>query len=275
MSKFHLAGIIPVAGQPLDFKMPWPDSMMPLNEDYLAVEHSVVECAYAGCETIWIVCNDDIQPLIKSRLGDYVQDPVWSFRKYEKAISNFNKPIPIYYVPIHPNDRNKRDSLGWSVLYGAYMAWKTARSMSKWIAPDKFYVSFPLCVYTPYFLREIRKKISSPTNSIIECNGKTILDGEPLPFTFDFEMSSQLTRDLKKKAYDHSLLETRNFSLHDIFGGMDMEQAETYNIDECWKIDSWENFSRNIFEISQKIKRPSKYILKTMKFKGMGNNGNT
>ena len=67
MSKFHLAGIIPVAGQPLDFKMPWPDSMMPLNEDYLAVEHSVVECAYAGCETIWIVCNDDIQPLIKSR----------------------------------------------------------------------------------------------------------------------------------------------------------------------------------------------------------------
>jgi len=275
MSKFHLAGVIPVAAQALDFKMPWHDCMMPLNEDYLAVEHSVVECAYAGCETIWIVCNDDVQPLIKSRLGDYVQDPVWSFRKYEKAISNFNKPIPIYYVPIHPNDRNKRDSLGWSVLYGAYMAWKTARKMSKWIAPDKFYVSFPLCVYTPYFLREIRKKISSPTNSLVECNGKTILDGEPLPFTFDFDMSSQLTRDLKKKAYDHSLIETRNFSLYDIFGHMDMTGADTHTIDECWKIDSWENFSRDIFEISQKIKRPSKYILKTMKFKGMGDNGNT
>ena len=70
-SNFHLAGIIPVAGQPLDFKMPWHDCMMPLNKDYLAVEHSVVECAYAGCETIWIVCHDDMQPLIRSRLGDY------------------------------------------------------------------------------------------------------------------------------------------------------------------------------------------------------------
>ena len=275
MSKFHLAGIIPTAGQPLDFKMPWHDSMMPLNKDYLAVEHSVVECAYAGCETIWIVCNDDMQPLIKSRLGDYVQDPVWSFRKYEKAISNFNKPIPIYYVPIHPNDRAKRESLGWSALYGAYMAWKTARKMSKWLAPNKFYVSFPYCVYTPYFLREVRKKISSPTNSLMEHDGKTILDGEPLPFTFDIEMSYGLTRELKKKAYSHSLLEARNFSLYDIFSEMSVGDASTYTIDECWKIDSWENYSRDIFEISQKIKRPSKYILKTMEFKGMGNNGNT
>ena len=28
----------------------------------------------AGCRTIWIVCNDDMQPLIRYRLGDYVYD---------------------------------------------------------------------------------------------------------------------------------------------------------------------------------------------------------
>ena len=55
MNNFHLAGIIPVAGQPLEFNMPWHDSLMPIAPDYLALERSVVECAYAGCETIWIV----------------------------------------------------------------------------------------------------------------------------------------------------------------------------------------------------------------------------
>ena len=61
---FHLAGIIPIAGQDLDFNMPWHDCLMPIAQNYLAVERAVVECAYAGCETIWVVCHDDMQPLI-------------------------------------------------------------------------------------------------------------------------------------------------------------------------------------------------------------------
>ena len=87
---FHLSGIIPVSGNKEgDLKFPWHDSLMPLGNDYLAVERSVVECAYAGCETIWIVCNDDIQPLIRYRLGDYVKDPVWFNRsKYGKYPKN-------------------------------------------------------------------------------------------------------------------------------------------------------------------------------------------
>ena len=79
---FHLAGVIPVSGQKLEFDMPWHDCLMPLAPNYLAIERSVVECAYAGCETIWIICNDDMQPLIRHRLGDYVQDPVMAFRGY-------------------------------------------------------------------------------------------------------------------------------------------------------------------------------------------------
>ena len=57
---FHLAGVVPVAGPTLDFGFPWHDSMQPIAKNYLAVERAVVECAYAGCETIWVVCNDDI-----------------------------------------------------------------------------------------------------------------------------------------------------------------------------------------------------------------------
>ena len=77
---FHLAGIIPVSGQDLGFNMPWHDCLMPVAQNYLAVERAVVECAYAGCETIWVVCHDDMQPLIRHRLGDWVSDPVWEYR---------------------------------------------------------------------------------------------------------------------------------------------------------------------------------------------------
>ena len=48
-ASFHLAGVVPVASQPLDFKFPWHDALQPISQNYLAVEHAVVECAYAGC----------------------------------------------------------------------------------------------------------------------------------------------------------------------------------------------------------------------------------
>ena len=35
MSGFHLAGIVPVAGQPLDFNMPWHDCLMPIAQSGL------------------------------------------------------------------------------------------------------------------------------------------------------------------------------------------------------------------------------------------------
>jgi len=35
---FHLAGIVPVAGQPLEFNFPWHDCCMPIAPDFLAIE---------------------------------------------------------------------------------------------------------------------------------------------------------------------------------------------------------------------------------------------
>ena len=157
MSNFHLAGIVPVAGQDLEFNMPWHDCMMPIAPDYLAIEKSIVACAYAGCETIWVVCNQDTQPLVRHRLGDYILDPVWAFRKFEKRANDFQKLIPIFYVPIHPNDRDKRDCLSWSVLYGAHMSSKISKSMSKWLAPNMYFVDFPYGMYQIFALKRAKE----------------------------------------------------------------------------------------------------------------------
>ena len=140
----HLAGVVPVAGQPLDYNFPWHDCLQPIGPNYLAVERAVLECAYVGCDTIWLVCHDDMQPLIKKRLGDFVEDPVYINRKYDSGFpSERRKKIPIYYVPIHPNDRDRRDCLAWSVLYGANSAYYIGKNISKWATPDKYYAAFP------------------------------------------------------------------------------------------------------------------------------------
>ena len=73
---FHLAGVVPIAGQALDFDFPWHDSMMPVGEKYLAIERAIQECAMAGCETIWVVCHMDTQAIVRERVGDWVYDPV-------------------------------------------------------------------------------------------------------------------------------------------------------------------------------------------------------
>ena len=67
---FHLAGIVPVAGQGLDFNQIWPDCLTPIAPDFSLLEAAVAECAWAGCDTIWIICNDDIGPLVKKKIGD-------------------------------------------------------------------------------------------------------------------------------------------------------------------------------------------------------------
>ena len=63
----HVVGIVPLVTEPMDFNLDWHDSLMPIAPNYYAVERAVLECAYAGCKTIWIVANDDT--INKAQIG--------------------------------------------------------------------------------------------------------------------------------------------------------------------------------------------------------------
>jgi hypothetical protein len=280
---FHLAGIIPVSGPDLNFNMPWHDSLMPIGQDYLAIERAVVECAYAGCETIWVVCNDDIQPLIRYRLGDYVQDPVWVSRRYEYDRRGQQKPIPIYYVPVFQKDRNKRDCLSWSVLHGATVATKISSALSQWLKPSKYFVSFPYGVYYHSLWKEHRKKISSDKKYMLSYNGETVRDGKYLGFT----MSPEDLQNMKDLVYEKSTglykgteqaerlsleerFSYRNLALKDVFSDLKDEEYEKIEISTYWDIDSWENYCNYISDRGATAKRPSEYLLKYKEWNGIG-----
>ncbi len=261
MSGFHLAGIVPVAGQSLDFNMPWHDCLMPIGQDYLAIERAVLECAYAGCETIWVVCNDDMQPLIRHRLGEYVNDPVWTHRHFEFDKKAHQKPISIHYVPIHPRDRKKRDCLSWSVLHGAWTADKISRSLSTWLRPDRFYVAFPYGVYDHWLPREHRKDISSSKQFFFSHNGKTVIDGEYIGFTFDYEDYKKLASEVKVKSTgiyrDEERTERlsiderfsyRFFKLEEVYDTLTTENATVKELPHYYRIDNWEDYCTYIAE---------------------------
>jgi hypothetical protein len=279
---FHLAGIIPVAGQKLDYGMPWHDALMPIGREYLAVERCVVECAYAGCKTIWIICNDDTQPLIRYRLGEKVQDPVWAHRSYEKNIRDFQRPIQIYYVPISPKDAGKRDCLSWSVLHGANVAHRICSGMSKWVAPEKYYVSWPYGYYDPSILRAHRKDITAHDNLYIEDqNGKNVKDGEYLGFTFDNSTLRALNdqvrvkstglwadEERKKKLSVEERFSYRLFSLSDVFGELCFEDYVVRRA-EYYKLDSWLDYC-NFISQNREVKRPSDLILSYREWNEIG-----
>ena len=258
IKSFHLSGIIPVAGQPLDFNFPWHDCMMPIAPSYLAIHHAVMECAWAGCETIWVVCHYDMQPLIRHQLGEYVQDPVWYHRQHDRYPSESRKLIPIYYVPIHPKDRDKRDCLGWSVLYGANTAYWISRKLSRWAVPDKYYTAFPYGIYNNERLRKHRKDISSNKKFILKYKDKYVRDGLPIGFTFDAEDFKRIRRQLRSSAtglrpknseYGSEPLpiekrwSARHFPLDKVYESVIIEEdTKSVEIDWFYDIGTWEGY---------------------------------
>ena len=253
--KKHLAGIIPVSGLKSDFNMPWHESLMPIGPNYLAVERSVLEGAYAGCNTIWIVCNDDVTPLIRYQVGEMIQDPVYNYRHFEHSKKEFKRPIRIYYVPIKIRDINKRDNLAWSAIHGAKTANKILRNLSIHLAPDKFWLSWPYGYYKPSLTRDLRKKIIS-SNLALSYNKETIKDNLYLGLTLTIEQINQLVKesttrstgywkDPDARSEPHPLKERysyKNFDLSEVFQTLNFKKYDKVEVEEYYNLDSWANY---------------------------------
>ena len=195
----HVVGIIPLANLRTDHDLDIPSCMLPVEGGFTAIQKSVFECAMAGCKTIWIVANQDYAPIIRKTVGEWVYDPVYYVRTKTKFYKEVRKEIPIYYVPINDRDRDRRDSYGWSVLHGIYSAWWVGNKISKWLIPEKYFVSFPMGVYDIYSLRQHRQDIADRRfNFFLTYGGKTVKDNVPLPFAMRGEDFISCRRNVNK-----------------------------------------------------------------------------
>ena len=281
---FNLAGIIPVAGQPLDFDFPWHDCLQPIGKNYLAVERSVLECAAAGCDSIWVVCPKDMQPLIRHRLGDYIIDPYVYYRAYKFAKYPLAKEIGIYYVCTHPRDYNRRESLPWSIITGANQAYWVGRKLSRWTCPDKYFVSFPYGVISSYYLSDCRAKIRNEKPFYATVEGKSYRDGLYLPFTFDGEDFIKSRAKFRKKETRKYLSDgiqrvksseayTGRYFTHDyVFDKVKCSDANTLEMPWYYDISSWDGL-RKWLASDQTLDRPNDLIFSYNEWNPIGGYG--
>jgi len=265
----NLAGIIPLAGRNDSFGFPWPDYLQPIREGMLALERSVYECAYAGCDSIWVVCGDDVAPIVKKRLGDYVMSPRYFEEKdFVKNKDYHEKWIPIFYTPLSQKDRDRRDSLGWSALHGALMAFQVADKMSQWTCPTKYFVSFPFGVYHTGIVRDYRAAIRGEESFFFSHHGKTVRDGLYLGFTFFPEDWPKFKHHVKDQCSGGSReipfqerWSSRHFTLDKIFNVDVISVDKKVEIRDYYHLDTWESLQA-YYASDMKIPRPTRQFMK-------------
>jgi len=268
---YHLAGIVPISGQKLDFNFPWDDCLQPISNNYLAVEKAVFDCAAAGCNTIWVVGHKEAQPLVRHRLGDYVTDPVEyakdiNFRKYPEK-----QKIPIYYVPLHPKNIDRRDSFAWSIIEGIEAAYKVSKKISKWIIPDRYFVAFPHGLYDSIIFYKCRNMIAKRNPFYFTYEGASFKSSLYLPFTLDNEdflkCRAKFRREEKrgsdinlKRLPSEETYSGRYFQHGFVFDDVDISDANVVDLTWYYDISSWEKLK--IWLVSEKkLDRPSKVLL--------------
>lgn len=230
---FNLAGIIPLAGYENEYGTIWPDYLNPIAVNYYPFHKSVMECAFAGCDTIWIVGNYDYIGIVKKLLGEHVIDPAmyecWYINKSGKKVYK-RKIIPIMYIGMDLKYLTNC-TIPFSTLYGAYMVKKVSNRISKWTKPDKYFCSFINQQYNINALYDLRKQIKSNDPFFVCHNDKTVLDGQPSAFTLDNDDLFNIIKWSKIK---------NNSSFSDIFAKMDIENSYLWKPDYCFDTKTWD-----------------------------------
>ena len=279
-SKVHLSGIIPLANHKSDLDVGFPHNLLPVSNGFNAIQRSVFECAMAGCDTIWIVANDDMAPIVRNVVGDWVYDPVYFNRSFSTFPSEVRKEVPIYYVGIKPKDFDRRDSYGWSVLEGVHCAFMTSLKISKWMTPEKYFVSFPFGITDPHNIRQFRKKIRDRyDNFFYTFENNTVKDNLPLPFTLtgeDFKLCRRAINKKTTKAYlpplpNHKFptqklplqerWSARHFNFSEVFENVNDRGAVTEEVEWFYDISTWEGY-RSYLGSENVIKSPDPDLTK-------------
>jgi hypothetical protein len=243
----HLAGIIPLAYQKLDFTLPWQDYLIPIGKDYLVCDRAVQEAAMAGCDTIWIVGYPSMPPIVKHRITTQVLDPISVIRNEYDSRTSLKK-IPVYWISLNKPDIGVRDSLAWSTMYGAMIARKTLAKLTEWVVPEKYFISLPHGITKLNEIRVNRDKISKTGKNIrFTHNGKSVLDDLPINYTVDGKDIEIGYNYLKNYGVgtSTSLSDARFVKNSEVLSLLpSVKNAEEINLESYFPVDNWENYCK-------------------------------
>jgi len=116
--------------------------------------------------------------------------------------------------------------------------------VSKWLIPDKYFVSFPYGLYDPTTLRKKRHMLRSSKSYVVSHNGKSVADGLQTAFTFDRDVFVYARREVRKYKTE----------LDEIFKSVILDEPIEIEIPWYHQIDSWENYREYLTSENQLVK---------------------
>jgi hypothetical protein len=256
----HLAAIVSAVGPPLEFNMPWHDCLMPVGENYHAIERAVNTAAVAGATTIWVVLDRSAAPIIKKKVGEWIYDPetIWDpFKPFLKKVQ-----IPIYYISVQPKDIARRDSQGWGALYASKVIHYVSSKMSMWSAPSRYLFISPYGVSCEESILNSRTLLKGKKEIAYIFNNKNFQDNIHLPFTF----AQSQYKLLQQHALDSFRgKEDRFRKISDVYAPLNVTDMEIVQLNSHIDISNWSGYREMMS--GPEIKRP-KYLV-SHKWKGL------
>jgi hypothetical protein len=256
----HLAGIVPLAYQPMEFNFPWHDYMLPLANGYTVAERAVYEAATAGCDTIWVVAYKTLSPYIRKQIGNECVDPITVSRVFY-SLDEEIREIPVYYVAVHTNDLGLRDSMAWSAVYGCLIANQSTSKLSEWVSPENFYISMPHGVTSLRSIKKHRKEFYvADRPAFMSYEGKTALDGLKLGFSMTYEDARRCQRFIMEygtKGDKANYSDARLLTTQQVFANIDRTNEVIKPVESHHTIDSWDNYCKFMAsDFPRYIKKP-------------------
>tara|TARA_Y100000034_G_scaffold137014_1_gene218470 strand:- start:26023 stop:26739 length:717 start_codon:yes stop_codon:yes gene_type:complete len=209
---------------------------MPIGKGYTLLDRAIAECAYAGCHTIWITVNDNWQNLIKKRIGDYVEDPKYIRRTFDKFPEDSKRRIYVYYVPELVKFRRQRYGEAWGVINSAVFATRMSFGVGYFTMPSTYYAAFPMALYDPSIIGNHRANIKNGKTLYIEHEGQSIMTGHKMGFTFDY----QQLRDINALLGMRRL--TGNLSYKDVFKPLKFEGVDPITLPWYNEPHDWDGY---------------------------------
>tara|TARA_R110001599_G_scaffold352167_2_gene586163 strand:+ start:86 stop:643 length:558 start_codon:yes stop_codon:yes gene_type:complete len=177
---------------------------------------------------------------------------------------------------------NKRNCISWTVLFGAKTSLEIGGTISKWINPERFYVSFPYSVYPPEILRPSRLSISKDINFALTHGEKSFKTNDMLGFTFNKEQMIKIM-DVFRETENSFLLgdnlsneETffeNKFSLDKTFGCVIIDIDEGLSVPWYYPIDSWDAYCKYMaFDGKSSIRHPGRLVMSYREWNPVGEN---
>lgn len=243
---FHLGGVIPAVDSFFEDDYQWPNVLTPVGGgSYSFLEFAIYKCLCVGCKTIWIGTKRKGYRLIREKVGEYAKSDIEIYEPMKDANSRVRVPLFYWHRSNPKNQKYELASVSCKVMERST---RVMGKLSKHIRPNRFFVSFPGCVYDPHSLREFRKQRDSVITPklLIESGGKTVKDGAMRDFVCQAEDQNvwdDALRDENMGYISQKEAERSGHGFEKIFSKfIDTDDTKRWDVGDLYEVDDWNSY---------------------------------